>query len=64
MIILKLFGDYSGIVSRSFFGSSGVAMWVDSPMSLGLSLEPLGGLTPLKYAQMFVVGAAAARGGG
>ena len=39
-------------------------MGVDTPMSSALSLEPLGGgLTPLKYAQMFVVGAAVALGG-
>ena len=63
VIILEVFGDCSGNRSRSFFGSPGVATGVDPPMLLGLSLEALGGLTPLKYAQMFVVGAAAALGG-
>ena len=64
------FGDQFGFVLGSFWdrfgivlGSSGVAMGIDPPMSSVLSLEALGGLTPLKYAQMFVVGAAVAPGG-
>ena len=67
-IVLGSFGDHFVIILGSLWGHFwNHQRWpwgVDPPMSLVLSLEPLGGLTPLKYAQMFVVGAAAALGGG
>ena len=60
LMILVLLWYRFGII----LGSSGVAIGGRAPMSLVLRLEPLGGSTRLKDAQMFVVGAALALGGG